>query len=324
MLSNNKLSFITNNVKGIQSLKKRLKLIQYFKSKIGPCGLLFLQETHSNSKVEQKWKEDFHSKVFFSHGKTNSRGVLIAYIGTEKFTVKKQQTDHSGRILILDVSINDSEYILINLYNANTEKEQIEVLSNLFALLKTFDINPNKHIIMAGDFNLFFNSNLDTAGGNPTLKRKSLAKFIELKEAYDLCDIWRVRNAKVKQFTFTQQHSSGFIQRRLDYFFILNGLQEFASTADILAPISTDHSPVLFSLSKEKGTITSKGFWKYNSSLIKDQNYVNEIKDLIRNFNTKNDCDFSRQLKWEILKYKIRKFTIHYTKGLAEERKQKF
>ena len=70
MLPNNKLSFITNNVKEIQSLKKRLKLIQYFKSKIGPCGLLFLQETQSNSKVEQKWKEDFHGKVSLSHGKT--------------------------------------------------------------------------------------------------------------------------------------------------------------------------------------------------------------------------------------------------------------
>ena len=109
---------------------------------------------------------------------------------------------------------------MINLCNANTEKEQSEVLNNLFALLKTFDINPNKHIIMAEDFNLFFNSNLDAAGGNPTLKRKSLAKLIELKEPYDLCDIWRVRNTKVKQFTFTQQHSSGFIQRRLDYFFL--------------------------------------------------------------------------------------------------------
>ena len=94
-------------------------------------------------------------------------------------------------------------------------------MSNLFALLKTFDINPSKQLIMAGDFNLFFNSNLDAAGENSTLKRKSLTKFIELKEAYDLCDIWRVRNAKVKQFTFTQQHSSGFIQRRLDYFFYL-------------------------------------------------------------------------------------------------------
>ena len=90
MLPNNKLSFIINNVKGIQSLKKRLKLIQYFKSKIGSCGLLFLQETHSNSKVAQKWKKNFHGKVFISHGKINSRGVLIAYFGTEKFTVKKQ------------------------------------------------------------------------------------------------------------------------------------------------------------------------------------------------------------------------------------------
>ena len=52
MLPNNKLTFVTNNVKGIQSFRKRLKLIQYFKSKIGPWGLLILQETHSNSKVE--------------------------------------------------------------------------------------------------------------------------------------------------------------------------------------------------------------------------------------------------------------------------------
>ena len=86
--------------------------------------IFFLPKTHSNSKVEQRWKEDFHGKVFFSHRKTNSGGALIAYIETEKFTVKKQQTDHSGGILILDVSINDSEYILINLYNAKTGKEQ--------------------------------------------------------------------------------------------------------------------------------------------------------------------------------------------------------
>ena len=86
--------------------------------------------------------KNFHGKVFFSQGKTNSCGVLIDYFGTEKFTVKKQQADHSGRILILNVSINVSEYILINLYNANTEKEKTEVLRNLFALLKTFDITP--------------------------------------------------------------------------------------------------------------------------------------------------------------------------------------
>ena len=77
MFPNISLSFITNNVKGIQSYKKRLKLIQYFKEKIGSTGVLFLQETHSSSKVEQKWKEDFKGHVFFSHGKANSCDVLF-------------------------------------------------------------------------------------------------------------------------------------------------------------------------------------------------------------------------------------------------------
>ena len=127
-------------------------------------------------------------------------------------------------------------------------------------VLKNFTKQTNKHIIMTGDFNLFFNSKLDAAGGNPTLKRKSLAKLTKLKVTYDLCDIWRIRNKKVKQFTFTQQHSSGFIQRRLDYFFISNGLQKFASTTDILTPISTNDSPVLFSLQREKVILEVKAF----------------------------------------------------------------
>ena len=57
MLPHKSLIFITKKVKGLQSSKKRLKLIQYFKDKIGSTGVLFLQETHSNSKIEQKWKE---------------------------------------------------------------------------------------------------------------------------------------------------------------------------------------------------------------------------------------------------------------------------
>ena len=77
MLPHNSLSFITNDVKGIQSSKKRLKLMQYFKVKVRSIGVLFLQETHSDIKVEQKWKEDFKGPVFFSYRKSNSCGVLI-------------------------------------------------------------------------------------------------------------------------------------------------------------------------------------------------------------------------------------------------------
>ena len=65
---------------------------------------------------------------------------------------------------------------------------------------------------------------------------------------------------------------------------ILNTLQEFVTMTEILTPFSTDHSLVLFSLSKQKTTIRGKGLWKFNSSLTKDQNYITEIKKLIRNF----------------------------------------
>ena len=58
---------------------------------------------------------------------------------------------------------------------------------------------------------------------------------------------------------------------------------------DILTPILTDHSPVLFSLSKEKLTIRGVGIWKLNSFLTKDQNYKTEIKKLIRNFSNENE-----------------------------------
>ena len=211
---------------------------------------------------------------------------------------------------------------MINLYNANTENEQFDVLSSLFKLLEEFDISPTKQLVMAWDFNFFFNSKLEAQGGNPTLKKKSLAKLIEFKETYDLCDIWRVRNTKSKRFTFTQKHSSGFIQRRLDYILISNILQEFVTMTEILTPISTDHSPVLFSLSKEKTAIRGKGFWKFISSLTKDQNYITEIKRLIRNFSNENESLFNRQLKWELLKYEVRKSTIKYTKHFAKEKRQ--
>ena len=75
------------------------------------------------------------------------------------------------------------------------KKKQINVFSNMFALLKKFDINPKKQIIMAGDFNLLFDSKLDAQGGNPTMKKKRIAKLIELKESYDLCHIRNLSNA---------------------------------------------------------------------------------------------------------------------------------
>ena len=71
-MSNSNISLISNNIRGLQLNKERLKVFEYFKRKLGPCGILFLQETHSSKDVEAKWCKEFQGQLFFSHGKTNS------------------------------------------------------------------------------------------------------------------------------------------------------------------------------------------------------------------------------------------------------------
>ena len=75
------LTFITNNIKGIQNNSNRLFVVAYIRNKLGNNGILFLQETHSTFNGENIWKNDFNGLVFYSHGTTQSCSVLIAYFG---------------------------------------------------------------------------------------------------------------------------------------------------------------------------------------------------------------------------------------------------
>ena len=56
------------------------------RKKIFPNGILFLQETHSTKENEIKWKDKFNGNLYFVHGKSNSRGVLIGFSGKKTFT----------------------------------------------------------------------------------------------------------------------------------------------------------------------------------------------------------------------------------------------
>ena len=64
-MANFNINFISNNIKGLQLNKKRAKVFEYFKRKICPSGILFLQETHSSKEAEVKQSEKFQGQMFF-------------------------------------------------------------------------------------------------------------------------------------------------------------------------------------------------------------------------------------------------------------------
>ena len=101
--------------------------------------------------------------------------------------------------------------MLINIYNANTKSEQLHILKDLINILQTFKDIQDKSVVLVGDCNLIFYPFLDLEGGKPVIKKRAIAKLIQITENLDLCDIWRIRNPKRRRFTFRQHHSTGFI-----------------------------------------------------------------------------------------------------------------
>ena len=86
--------------------------------------------------------------------KSISKGRRRNY-GNLNFSVNKQVGDKNGRILILDVNIDELRYVLVNIYNANTEVEQVQVLSELNELMKNINFSKENCIVLAGDLNVF-------------------------------------------------------------------------------------------------------------------------------------------------------------------------
>ena len=66
---------------------------------------------------------------------------------------------------------------------------------------------------------------------------------------------------------YGKKHLSRIIQRKLDYIFISQNLQDY-DKSDFSNALSTDHSPAFCSISKRnefrKGK--DKGLWKFNKS----------------------------------------------------------
>ena len=122
-------------------------------------------KTHSTVNDETERKKVL-KVTSYSHVKSNSCGILICFIGSKKLFIKSKLSVNDGRILILDVDIDDKDLILINLYNPNTKVEQLKTLSKLTEILTKLHLTKNT-IICAVDFNLIFNIKLESYRRNP-------------------------------------------------------------------------------------------------------------------------------------------------------------
>ena len=112
---------------------------------------MLLQETHSTINDERLWQSEWGNKIIFSHGTSNSRGVAILFPSYD-WQLLDTCSDSSGRYLMVRVKIEDTEYIIVNIYAPTRDhrKEQLEYITYVRSQLLQYN---DENIIIGGDFN---------------------------------------------------------------------------------------------------------------------------------------------------------------------------
>ena len=84
-----------------------------------------------------------------------AKGCLIGFGENLHHNVMKEHKDNEGRFLIIECSIQDQPFSIINLYNPNIESEQVKVIENLEKLINSIDSDHDYQIILGGISVLF-------------------------------------------------------------------------------------------------------------------------------------------------------------------------
>ena len=134
MMKLESLTLNSLNARGLGDNKKRRCIFQWLKQ--FHEGITFLQETHTTQGVENKWKNEWGSRIEFSHGTYGSRGVAILFPKRLDVCINHKIVDNDGRFILLDLIIEDIQLTLVNIYaptkdNINAQLEFIDNIQNI-------------------------------------------------------------------------------------------------------------------------------------------------------------------------------------------------
>jgi exonuclease III len=96
-----RLSLLSFNVRGLRMETKRISIFQYIIRK--NIDICFLQETHSKESDENIWKNEWGGEVFFSHGTSQARGVMVLVRPGFDMKVDEVRQDNDGRLIYLNM-----------------------------------------------------------------------------------------------------------------------------------------------------------------------------------------------------------------------------
>ena len=307
-------NFCSLNVRGINQTRKRRQLFRWLHN--NKFDIIFLQETYSTKSVETVWKSEWGGDVYYSHGTNHSRGTMILFNPKLPIHVDDIIADENGRFLLLKATVHDTEFQLCNIYSPNNSTDQKDFYSNLLNILKH---RSDHKMIVGGDFNCALTP-CDKIGGSDVNKKNNVISEIRnLCSSLKLLDVWRCQHPNQQQFTWRDKAFK--VQCRLDYWMVSEDLKPLALDTNIKNSTLTDHSAITLTIQSQDYVRRGPGFWKINNSLLKDNNFIDQLSEKIPQFKDKYSYLSDKGLAWDMIKMEIRGFCVQYSKRKNRERR---
>ena len=256
------------NVRGLGNKEKRRETFNWLRSK--RFSIYLLQETHCTNNLMQQWTSEWGYQALFSCCTSNKAGVGILFNNNFTFQILKTYIDPLGRFLICDIRTNGIYLTIANLYAPNDDNKSF--FTNFFDHLRDF---KGDDVIIGGDFNLVLDVEKDKKGGLAKTHKQSASVVHDALTEFDLVDIWRTFNPDGRRYTWRRKTPE--IHCRLDFFLVSQSIATITQTVDIVPGYKTDHSMITLIISLHSNQ-RGNGFWKLNTSLLSDEDYVKLIK----------------------------------------------
>ena len=109
------------------------------------------------------------------------------------------------------------------------------------------------------------------------------------------------------------------IQSGLDYFFVPKFLQKLIQECRIIPNTFSDHSALILTICfNEKTVPRGPGYWRFNNSLLSDNEYIPLLRSKIPKFGEKYKEIEDKGLFLEMVKMEIRGLTVQFSKLKAK------
>ena len=295
------------NINGMRDSRKRAQLFAWLRLK--KFDIVFLQETHCSSyRDAQLWQNEWGGLCFWSFGGNKSRGTAIMFREGLSFERQMLYYDAVGRLVILDVKLHECTYRLINVYAPNNHAERVPWLNELHRWFV-----GDKLCILGGDFNCVENQRLDKVGGNVEYGAVGGDVLGTFRNNYRLIDVYRACYPRDVGTSWTS--ADGSVSCRLDRFYVSAQLKQCSSVYMFPCSLS-DHSAVELTLAvKAQQNSKGRSYWKCNTKILDDTDFVADLQDL---------CDNCMQAEtkdaewWESCKVQFKRLIILHSCRLSQ------